>query len=96
VELSRDTKDILKALHSDVYIKNSSDNAESLDSIIEIKDILSPNPYTIKEHDTVEHAVQLFDRFDFNALPVVNDEGNLVGIITTKDIIGYLPIGHLA
>ncbi len=82
--------DILKALHSDIYIKNSGENAQSLDNVIEIEDIMTPNPHTIKAHDTVEHAVQLFDRFDFNALPVVNDEGSLVGIITTKDIIGYL------
>jgi acetoin utilization protein AcuB len=43
----------------------------------------------LKTEDSLEMAVGFFRENLFHALPVVNDEGELVGIVTTYDLLNY-------
>jgi magnesium transporter len=52
-----------------------------------IKDILSYNCVSICAFDDREVAVEVIQRYDVNALPVVDSEGVLVGIVTVDDIM---------
>ncbi|RNC77410.1 CBS domain-containing protein [Piscirickettsia salmonis] len=45
---------------------------------------------TIKETDTVKHATQMLIEKKFNVLPVVDNNANLVGIITSHDLLVFL------
>ena len=61
-----------------------------IDQQFTIKDIMSTNITTIKSSDTLRHASEILARGAFHSLPVVDDEGNLVGIVTSTDLIRYL------
>ena len=53
-------------------------------------DIMSKNPLTITSDDSISDAARLMHKKDFNRLPVVDDKGRLVGIITRDDVISVL------
>ncbi len=45
---------------------------------------------TIKQTDTIRRIAELLGEGHFHSLPVVDDEENVVGIVTTTDLIHYL------
>lgn len=52
-----------------------------------IKDIMETRVIAVQTSDKTEKVVGLFDRYDYLALPVVDNEGRIVGIITVDDAI---------
>ncbi|MDD6728986.1 MAG: magnesium transporter [Eubacteriales bacterium] len=56
----------------------------------QIKDIIETNVIYVNTHDDKEEAAKLFGKYDFLALPVVDMENRLVGIITVDDAIDVL------
>lgn len=59
-------------------------------SEVKSKDIMTPNPCTIRSTDTVENAAVLMEERGFGGLPVVDESDCLVGIITDHDIFKVL------
>lgn len=57
---------------------------------VSIESIMTSNVTVLSENDTVRKAVELLTTSSFNSLPIVNAEGELVGLITSKDLLGYL------
>ena len=55
-----------------------------------IKDIMETNVITVNTLDDKEEVAKKFDKYDFIALPVVDKEERLVGIITIDDAIDVL------
>ncbi len=55
-------------------------------SEIQIKDIMTADPITVLNTDTVESATYILEKNGFGSLPVVNEDDELVGIITDADI----------
>jgi acetoin utilization protein AcuB len=53
---------------------------------LHVKEIMTRGPINISQDDTVEHAAQLMLEHVVSGLPVVNDRGDLVGIITQSDV----------
>lgn len=51
------------------------------------KDIMETNVLKLKPDDVIQRCVQIFRENYFRALPVVNDQEELVGIITTYDLM---------
>ncbi|MCZ2101079.1 MAG: CBS domain-containing protein [Chitinophagales bacterium] len=51
------------------------------------KDIMESNVMKLSPQDTVQRSVQIFRENYFRALPIVNEEEVLVGIITTYDLM---------
>jgi CBS domain-containing protein len=49
--------------------------------------IVSRPVITIGPNDTVSAAVQKLAEYDLGALPVCNDKGDLVGIVTERDLV---------
>lgn len=52
-----------------------------------IRDIMEPNVISVSTVEDTEVVTDLFQKYDFLALPVVDGEGRLVGIITVDDAI---------
>ena len=46
-----------------------------------VKDLMNSNPKTIKEDAKLSQAEKLMRQYNINSLIVVDDEGNLVGVI---------------
>src|SRR6185312_4782633 len=44
------------------------------------------NPITLRPRDTVREANALMQRFRISGVPIVNEDGRLVGIITNRDL----------
>ena len=51
-----------------------------------VQTIMTRNPITISERGTLEDVKKLFDQNRIRHLPVINDEGDLLGLITTYDL----------
>ncbi len=50
-----------------------------------VSDIMTPNPATIKPDDTLQDAITLMESCGSRHLPVIDDDGKLVGIISDRD-----------
>jgi CBS domain-containing protein len=61
-----------------------------LDHTRSISDVMQQGVVTVKASDTIRHATEILANDWFHALPVVDDQEDLVGIITTTDVLKYL------
>lgn len=64
-----------------------------------VADIMDPDPVTVRPHDDVQTVVRLLKEHDLRGLPVVNEYGRVVGIVTESDLVipdeqGDLHIPH--
>lgn len=59
-------------------------------SEIKIGDIMTKNPICLKPDDTIEKAAALMMEHNFGGMPVVDESGRLVGIITDSDVFKVL------
>ena len=50
-------------------------------------DIMTKDVVTVKRETTVRELAEIFETRNFGSLPVVDDEGNLIGIVTASDLI---------
>jgi len=55
-------------------------------SELQVKDIMSRDPITVAPDDTVEHAAQLMLENTISGLPVTDEKGAVVGILTQSDV----------
>lgn len=60
--------------------------AKNLDKLL-VKNVMSKNVVFIKEDNTLEDAADLMIDNDIKKLPIEDKKGNLIGIITSSDII---------
>ncbi len=55
-----------------------------------VEDLMDTNLISVKTHDDKELAAKNFEKYDLIALPVVDDEDRLVGIVTVDDAIDVI------
>lgn len=55
-----------------------------------LKEVMSPKPYTIKEDASVGDGIRLMRSKGIRHLPVVDQQGQLTGIVTIDDLIDLL------
>ena len=56
------------------------------EQIVQIVDIMTPDPRTVQAQDTLQSAAQLMDELNVGVLPVT-EGGRVVGILTDRDIV---------
>ncbi|MDR1832260.1 MAG: IMP dehydrogenase [Fusobacteriaceae bacterium] len=68
--------------------KNMSitDQASEVDRVKRIESGMIKNPVTLSIDNTVGNAEALMKRYKISGLPVINESGKLIGIITNRDI----------
>jgi acetoin utilization protein AcuB len=54
-----------------------------------VRKIMTIRPETVHPQDSIESARLRMERGGFRSLPVVADDGRLVGIITSHDVLRY-------
>jgi CBS domain-containing protein len=64
-----------------------------------VRDIMDPNPATVAPETPVEEVVRLMREHELPGVPVVDDDGRCVGIVTEADLVlpddqGDLHIPH--
>jgi len=55
----------------------------------EVGEVMTAEPVTVSSETAIRNVGEILHKNSFSALPVV-DEGKLVGIITTNDLLAYL------
>ncbi len=60
------------------------------DDEIRVKDIMLTNIISVTTHTDQEEVVRMFDKYNFLALPVVDGENRLVGIVTVDDAMDVM------
>ncbi|MBS3995423.1 MAG: magnesium transporter [Alkaliphilus sp.] len=60
------------------------------DSNNTIEELMSKDPVYVNTHDDQEMVAQLFKKYDFIAIPVLDREERLLGIITVDDIVDVI------
>jgi len=61
-----------------------------LDEQFTINDVMTPYLSTLKETHKVRHAVEALAKGKFHSIPITDNAGHLVGIVTSTDLIRYL------
>ncbi len=83
--------DYVRILSSDMIFNKDLNNQLSklnLDSL-QVRDVMQSQVVCVKPTDSLMIAVEIFRANKFHALPVVNEEQKLVGIISTFDLLMY-------
>lgn len=62
----------------------------ALDHTLDIEAIMTKDPECLQSTGTIRDAAERLSTGMFHSLPIVNQNHELVGIITTKDLIDYL------
>ena len=58
-----------------------------VESSLTVRDVMRFDPVTVSVDEKIEEAARIICDKKFNALPVVSISGDLMGIITTTDIL---------
>ncbi len=80
--------DLLRISFADAVFED-----EEIDSVVydmfDISQVMTKNIVTVNEETTIKETAEILASREFHALPVVKGD-NLVGIVTTTDLIKYL------
>ena len=69
--------------------------AVELPSQLLVRDIMTPHIRTVRPEQTLGEVAHLMVEHDVRALPVVDDAGSLVGMITHRELLKYLLPSYL-
>ena len=73
--------------------KYNSDELSSdaiLDYQFSLEDVMSKNLITLKTTASIREAAELLAEGHFHSLPIVDEDENLQGLVTTTDLIRYM------
>jgi CBS domain-containing protein len=56
---------------------------------LKVKDIMTKKVATLGPNELIGAAAMIFLKHMFHGLPIVDDSGNLMGIVTTHDVLKY-------
>jgi CBS domain-containing protein len=54
---------------------------------VKVKDCMTKNVVTVKRSTTLSELIELFRKYNFHTLPVVEENNKIAGIITFEDIL---------
>ncbi|NNE82807.1 MAG: CBS domain-containing protein [Alphaproteobacteria bacterium] len=81
--------DLMK-LSLDAYGTPDAANAEYLDSQFSIDKVMSSELTTVNPDASIRSVAEILSAGTIHSLPVVNTDNQLVGIVTTTDLVNYL------
>ena len=78
-----------KLLDGIIYLESLNKFKKNLRKYLgtKVSDVMTPNVRTVKEDTPISEAANLMIRYNINRLPVMDPEGNMVGIVTRADIV---------
>ena len=65
--------------------------------IVKVRDIMTKKGIVLLDpDDSLEKATKLFEEYQYDGFPVVNNEGRLLGIVTAYDMVSQSYATHLS
>ena len=52
-----------------------------------VRDVMSPDPLTVTQETSIEELVRLLGENDLPGVPVVNEAGHCIGMVTESDLV---------
>ncbi|MBC6475170.1 MAG: CBS domain-containing protein [Hormoscilla sp. GM102CHS1] len=79
-------------LDSIIYLENPATYEKDLRKAmgLTVKEVMSDRPISVKPDKPLRTAAQLMQKHHIHRLPVLDDAGKLIGILTRGDIIGSM------
>jgi mannitol/fructose-specific phosphotransferase system IIA component (Ntr-type) len=62
-------------------------NGTTLPEFLRACDIMEPITVKLQEHDTMERAIDLFVRHRVSEVPVIDKDGELIGVVSTHELL---------
>jgi len=81
--------DLLRISFADAYSGVMDEVESSVYEMFSLDQVMVKNPVSISSTQTISDLADVFTKQEFHALPVV-DNGRLVGIVTTTDLIRFM------
>lgn len=81
--------DMLKCSH-EAYMKEGELKPESLDKHFSLHKIMQTDLVALQTTDTLQQAIQILSGHNFHSIPILNEHKELVGIVTSTDLVNYL------
>ncbi len=63
---------------------------EKLDDSTPIEKLMSPEPVSLQPHDRLADAIRVMAEGGYRHLPLVDDKGRAVGLITNRDVLKFI------
>ncbi len=80
----------LANLSLDKFGSEDPSNDAVLDNQLSLEDIMSKNLVTLQTTASIREAAELLAQGNFHSLPIIDEDGNLRGLVTSTDLIRYL------
>lgn len=61
-----------------------------LDRTLSVEALMTKEPTTLNSTQNIKDAAEVLANGEFHALPIVDDEGDLLGMVTSADLLKYL------
>ena len=55
--------------------------------MLRARDIMTPNPVSVRPNTTVVEVARLMSKFGIGSVLIIDENGKLVGIVTSRDIV---------
>lgn len=81
--------DIMRISFGSTFGEEQSDADSAVFDMLTIEQIMNHSPRTVSSTQPIKEVAEILSKEEFHALPVV-DNDQLVGIVTTTDVIKYL------
>lgn len=80
----------LRSANASEVMPPPEEELKRLHSQVKVRDIMTPNPYTVHIHETLEEAALTMLQRKVSGLPVVDDDNNVVAVLTQSDVFRAL------
>lgn len=66
------------------------DHDDALWSHVLVKDVMTPHPTVVRPYESVAEAMRLLMQGKRRHLPIVDDKGKVLGLLSIRDILAYV------
>jgi CBS domain-containing protein len=66
------------------------DHDDALWSHVLVKDVMTPHPTVVRPYESVAEAMRLLMQGKRRHLPIVDDQGKVIGLLSIRDILAYV------
>jgi CBS domain-containing membrane protein len=83
-------RDLCRAMPSSLLGAEDAKEKNFIDSLARVEDVMIRDPRTMKPTDTMKSALEVLIETKYGCLPIVDDHEELVGVVTSYDMLLFL------
>lgn len=83
-------RDLCRAMPSSLLGADDAKEKHFIDSLARVEDVMIKNPKTLRPTDTMKSALEVLIETKYGCLPIVDDNDELVGVVTSHDMLLFL------